>query len=241
MDISFGFWDVMLVLVVTFQATCVAYLSSPRWKGLALSLPLPFTTIVLSLGHPLGASNVLSLMTLFVYVNCVRLLYEKFHLPIAVAIALSVMVYAVLGGYLVDVVPATEMSFWMAIGGVFVLGVFLLWVLPKPSKPPYRTPLPLWQKVPTVLVVVGFLVTIKNHLGGFASLFPLLGTVGAYEVRHDLWILVRTVPVLMCSLTVFIVVAYLTQQVWGLGVGVMMGWVVFMPIVLWLQSHVRKV
>lgn len=231
----------MLVMVVTLQATCVAYLSSPRWKGLALSLPLPFTTIVLSLGQPMGASNVLSLVTLFVYVNSVRWFYEKLHVPIALSIAVSVLIYAALGGVLVDVVPMTETVFWVSVVGIFVLGVVLLRVLPKPSKPPYRTPLPLWQKLPTVLVVVGFLVTIKNHLGGFASLFPLLGTVGAYEVRHDLWILVRTVPVLMCSLTVMIVVTYLAQKVWGLGGGLAMGWLALLPIVFWLQSHVRRV
>jgi hypothetical protein len=129
----------------------------------------------------------------------------------------------------------------MATVGMFALGLILLRVLPKPSKPPYRTPLPLWQKLPTVFVVVGLLVTIKNHLGGFASLFPLLGTVGAYEVRNDLLILARTVPVLMCSLTVLIVVTFLGQRVWGLGGGLVMGWLVFLPIVLWIQVRVRKV
>ena len=240
-DVSFGFWDVILVLVVAMQAMAVAYLSSPRWKGLALSLPLPFTTIVLSLGNPVDASNVLSMGTMLVYVSCVWLLFEKVKLPIVVSIFLSVLVYIMLGGLLVGIVPKTDTAFWMATVGMFALGLILLRVLPKPSKPPYRTPLPLWQKLPTVFVVVGLLVTIKNHLGGFASLFPLLGTVGAYEVRNDLLILARTVPVLMCSLTVLIVVTFLGQRVWGLGGGLVMGWLVFLPIVLWIQVRVRKV
>ena len=241
MDVSFGFWDVTLVLVVTFQAMAVAYLSSPKWKGLALSLPLPFTTIVLSLGQPVDASNALSMTTLLVYVMCVWFLYERVRLPIVISIALGVLVYILLGGFLVGLVPKRDDVFWMAIVGVFVLGVVLLYVLPKPSKPPYRTPLPLWQKLPLVFLVVGILVTIKNHLGGFASLFPLLGTVGAYEVRNDLWILVRTVPVLMCSLTVLIVVTYLVQGRLGLQGGLMVGWLVFLPIVFWVQLRVRKV
>jgi hypothetical protein len=241
MNLALGFWDVMLVLVVTFQAMAVAYLSSPKWKGLALSLPLPFTTIVLSLGDPVDASNVLSMATLLVYVSCVWFLYDKMKLTIVISIALGVLMYVLLGSVLVGLVPKTDDVFWMAIVGVFGLGVFLLRVLPRPSKPPYRTPLPLWQKLPTVFLVVGILVTIKNHLGGFASLFPLLGTVGAYEVRNDLWILVRTVPVLMCSLTVLIVVAHLAQGTWGLHGGLMMGWLAFLPIVLWVQLRVRKV
>jgi len=240
-DVSFGFWDVALMLVVTMQATVVAYMSSPRWKGLALSLPLPFTTIVLSLGNPVDASNVLSMVTMLVYVSCVWLLFEKVKLPIVVSIFLSVLVYIMLGGLLVGIVPKTDDAFWMAAVGMFASGLVLLRVLPKPSKLPYRTPLPLWQKLPTVFVVVGLLVTIKNHLGGFASLFPLLGTVGAYEVRNDLRILARTVPVLMCSLTVLIVVTFLGQHVWGLGWGLVMGWVVFLPIVLWIQARVPKV
>ena len=240
-DVSFGFWDVTLMLVVTMQAMAVAYLSSPRWKGLALSLPLPFTTIVLSLGNPVDASNVLSMATMFVYVSGVWLLFEKVKLPIVVSIFLSVLVYIMLGGLLVGIVPKTDTAFWMATVGMFAFGLVLFRALPKPSKPPYRTPLPLWQKLPIVFVVVGLLVTVKNHLGGFASLFPLLGAVGAYEVRNDLWILVRTVPVLMCSLTVLIVVTFLGQRVWGLGGGLAMGWVVFLPIVLWIQVRVSKV
>jgi len=240
-DISFGFWDVTLVLVVTMQAMVVAYLLSPRWKVLALSLPLPFTTIVLSLGKPVDASNVLSLATLFVYVSCVWFLYEKVKVHIVIAVVLSVLVYMFLGGVLVGIVPSTDDVFWMAIVGMFGLGSVLLRVLPKPSKPPYRTPLPLWKKLPTVFMVVCVLVMIKNHLGGFASLFPLLSTVGAYEVRHDLWILVRAVPVLMCSLTVLMAVTFLGQHVWGVSGGLVAGWIVFLPIIFWIQIYVRKV
>jgi len=240
-DISFGFWDVTLVVVVTIQAMAVAYLSSPRWKGLALTLPLPFTTIVLSLGKPVDASNVLSLATLFVYVSCVWFLHEKVKLHVVISVVLSVLVYMFLGGMLVGIVPSTDVVFWMAAVGMFGLGFVLLRVLPKPSKPPYRTPLPLWQKLPMVFMVVCVLVTIKNHLGGFASLFPLLSTVGAYEVRHDLWILVRTVPVLMCSLTVLMIMTFLGQQIWSVGGGLVMGWVAFLPIIFWVQIYVRKV
>ncbi|MDA0711901.1 MAG: hypothetical protein O3B73_17010 [bacterium] len=237
----FGFWDMTLVGVVTVQAMAVAYLSTPRWKGLALSLPLPFTTIVLSLDKPVDASNVLSLATLLVYVTGVWVLYEKARFPIVPAVALSVVAYILLGGLLLGFVPKTDTAFWLAIGAMFALGQVLLRVLPRPCKPPYRTPMPLWQKLPTVLAVVGVLVTIKSHLGGFASLFPLLGTVGAYEVRHDLWILVRSVPVLMCSLTVLLGVTHVGQAAWGLGGGLALGWLAFLPIVLWIQVRVRRV
>ena len=223
------------------QAMAVAYLSSPRWKGLALTLPLPFTTIVLSLGKPVDASNVLSLLTLFVYVSCVWLLHEKVKVHIVISVVLPVLVYMFLGGMLVGMVPSTDVAFCMAVVGIFGLGFVLLRILPKPSKPPFRTPLPLWQKLPMVFGVVCVLVMIKNHLGGFASLFPLLSTVGAYEVRHDLWILVRTVPVLMCSLTMLMVMTFLGQRVWGVPVGLAMGWVVFLPIIFWIQIYIRKV
>lgn len=232
--VSFGFWDIVLVLVVTSQITAVAYLSDARWKGLALTLPLPFTTLVLGLNQPIDASNVLALATLFAYVLCIRILHLKFHVSIVPAIALSVILYATLGSLLAKQVPATDVAFWIAAAGMFGFGVVLRRILPQPSGPPYRTPLPLWQKLPIILLVVGILMLIKNNLQGFASLFPLVSTVGAYEVRRDLWILVRTVPTLMCALIPLMAVVRTVQEHIGLAGGLILGWLVFLPILIWM-------
>lgn len=237
--LSLGLWDAVLVLVVTAQITAVAYLSDSRWKGLALTLPLPFSTLVLALNLPIDASNVLALATLFAYVLCIRFLYVHLQVPIVPAIVLSVILYATLGSLLAQQVPSTDAAFWIATGGMFVLGVVLRRTLPQPSGPPYRTPLPLWQKLPIIFLVVGILVLLKNSLQGFASLFPLVSTVGAYEVRRDLWILVRTVPTLMCALIPLMVVVRTVQEHIGLAGGLALGWCVFLPILLWMQRPSR--
>ena len=233
---TIGFWDAVLVGVVSLQATAVAYVASPRWKALLLTLPLPFTTISLALGRPIDASNVLSLVVLFGYTLSVQLLHGRWRLPIVLTIVLSVVGYSVTGGLLARVVPETDGTFWISVVGIMALGLALRRVVPNGSGLTYRTPLPLWQKLPVVFAVVALLVVIKNSLEGFATLFPLLSTVGAYEVRRDLWLLARTVPTLMCALIPLMVVVRLTQPTMGLGFALMLGWLVFVPILLLLMQ-----
>ena len=84
------------------------------------------------------------------------------------------------------------------------------------------------------------LVGIKNSLSGFATLFPLLSTVGAYEVRRDLWLLVCTVPTLMCALVPLMVVVRLTQPSLGLGLALALGWLVYVPLLLFLTRADRR-
>lgn len=226
-------WDIALVLVVTLQATAIAYSISPRWKAIFLMLPLPFTTIVLSLGQPLDASNLLSMIVLLIYTLSVRTLYK--FLPIVPAIALSVLFYTIMGTLLARIVPPTNTVFWISAGLIFVFGIFLLRIIPQPNGPNHRTPLPLWQKLPAILLVVAIIVMIKNSLQGFASLFPLLGTVGAYEVRHNLCLLVRSVPALMCALTPMIIVTRLTQEHIGLGFALFLGWMIYIPALIFIN------
>ena len=216
---AISLWDIALVFVVTLQATAIAYSISPRWKAVFLMLPLPFTTIVLSLGQPLDASNLLSMVILLIYTLSVRTLHQYMH--IVPAIALSVLLYT-------------------SAGLIFISGIFFLRIVPLPDGPSHRTPLPLWQKLPAILLVVAVIVMIKNSLQGFASLFPLLGTVGAYEVRHNLWLLVRSVPTLMCALTPMIIVTRLTQEHIGLGFALLLGWMIYIPILILINRQPKS-
>ena len=232
---STNLWDIALVFVVSLQSTAIAYSLSPRWKAMFLMLPLPFTTIVLSLGQPLDASNLLSLVVLLVYTLSVRTLYKYIH--ILPAIALSVLLYAILGSTLAAHIPQNDLFFWISAVIIFLMGLFLLRIVPPPHGPNHRTPLPLWQKLPAILIVVVIIVMIKNSLQGFASLFPLLGTVGAYEVRHNLWLLVRSVPVLMCALTPLIIITRTTQEQIGLGFALLLGWMIYIPILVFINRQ----
>ena len=121
-----------------------------------------------------------------------------------------------------------------------MLGILLLKVVPFPNGPNHRTPLSIWQKLPAILLVVIIIVAIKNSLQGFASLFPLLGTVGAYEVRHNLWLLVRSAPALMCALTPMVIVTRLTQDQMGLGFALFLGWMIYIPVLILVNRQPKS-
>jgi hypothetical protein len=232
-----GVRDVELVLAVSAQAGLLAYMREPRWKAAVFSLPIPFTMAALSLGHPVGASNVLALLVLFFYVQAVRVLHQKWHVPIVLAIALSAGGYILAGSAAAAVVPDTEVTFWFSCLVTLSTGIALLRLLPSRREPAYRSPLPVWLKLPIIAAVVGLLVTLKQVLLGFMTLFPMMGTVGAYEARHSLWTIGRQMPVVMITLTPMMAVCRLTQTGLGLGAALGLGWIafalVFAPLTWW--------
>ena len=228
----FGPWDLVLILVVSLQATVVAYAAAPRVKSIFLTLPFPFTAVALAVGLPLDAANVLSLLLLFGYIHGVRLLHDRVGVPILPAIALSLAGYCVIGWLAAGVVPSGPMAFCISAVGILGLGALLFWRNAPRAERAHRTQLPVWQKLPAVLVVVLLLVVVKEELRGFATLFPLVSVVGAYEARHCLWTLSLTVPLLMLTLVPLMIVAWLTQDVLGLPAGLAIGWIVFVLLVI---------
>ena len=221
--LGLGGWDLVLMWVVTLQGGVLAYLRAPRWKALALSLPFPYTTIALSLGRPVDATHPLAMLAMLAYIHSVRLLYQRARLPIAVSILLAVGAYCGVGMALLR--WGGGIGFWPAAALSLAAGAAAFRLTPNPPEPDYRTPLPVWLKIPAVLAVVFVLVQVKGALQGFATLFPLLGVVGAYEARHSLWAVARQVPVLMMAMTPMMAAAYLTQERLGLAGGLAVGWV----------------
>jgi hypothetical protein len=227
-----GPWDLLLIAAVSLQVTAVAYLRAPRWKALILCLPFPFTIVALSLGRPIDVTNLLGLIAIFLYIHAIRLLYQHLDLPIVPAISLALIGYCLLGWAAVGLLPVTPMSFWTTAVAVCLLALFLHRRLPARSEPGHRTPLPIWLKLPVVVAVVCLLLLVKESLQGFATLFPMVSVVGAYEARHSLWTLGRQMPVLMLTLTPMMAVARLTQEQIGLGPSLLLGWTAFLLILL---------
>ena len=56
-----------------------------------------------------------------------------------------------------------------------------------------------------------------------------LGTLGAYEVRQNPWLTVRSIALLMCALTLMIVAVRLVQEQLGLRFGLFLGWTICVP------------
>lgn len=232
MPITIGPWDLILVLVVSIQSTVLAYMHAPRWKALVLSLPFPFTTIAMSQGRPVDATNVAALIVLFVYMQGVRLLHQRLRVPIVLAIVLSVLLYCAIGWALARVFPRTESAFWITVAVTFILALVLHARMPHRREPGHRTALPVWKKLPMMMAVICFLILVKSALSGFATLFPLLGVTGAYEARHSLWTFGRQMPVIMLTLTPLMVVSHLTHAHIGLGPSIALGWAVFLIVLI---------
>jgi len=227
---SLNLWDLLLVIAISVQATILAYLGQPRWKAFMLSLPIPFTLMVLAAGRPIDVTNVLGLFLLLLFTHGVRLLHYELHLPIIPAIVLSALGYCVLGSLAVPFLPRTDAAFWLAWGFVILLGAYLMLRLPERTEPEYRTQLPVWIKLPVIALVVIFLILIRNTLQGFATVFPMVGVIAAYESRYCLWTIGRQIPVIMVSMGMLMAVVYLAQQQWGLPLALLAGWGVFLLV-----------
>ncbi len=230
MALHFGLWDILLVVIVSGQATLLAYLPEPRWKAAIFSLPIPFTLSTLAIGRPVGASNVLGLVLLVLYTQGVRLLHIRLRLPIVPAIALAALAYCGLGALLAPIIPGAGAAFWAAAVAVFALGLALLRLLPERAEPGSKSLLPPWIKLPIVAGVIIGLVLIKNTLQGFMTLFPMVGVVAAYESRLSLWTLGRQIPYLMLTLVPLMATCRLLQPYVGLGPSLALGWGVFLTI-----------
>jgi hypothetical protein len=227
-----GFWDWLLVAMVSVQATALAYVPQPRAKALILSLPIPFTLATLALGQPTGISNLLALILLFLFTQGVRILHQKVRVPIILAIVLAATGYCVLAGMLAPLLPAGEAPFWIAAVGVLALAILLFTRMPHRDEPEQRSPLPVWVKLPIIVAVIMGLVVLKQYLQGFMTLFPMVGVVAAYEARKSLWTIGRQIPVLMIMLVPMIAVSHLMQPQIGLGPSLLAAWAVFLAIFL---------
>ena len=96
----------------------------------------------------------------------------------------------------------------------------------------HRTPLPIYLKLPTVIVVVGLLIYLKSSLQGFATLFPLVGVVGLYEARKGLWSICRQAPIFTLGMCALLTAAYIAQPLLGLPAALSIGWGMYLIIML---------
>lgn len=221
-----------MVVVVSIQATALAYLRQPRLKTFAYYLPFPFTLATLSLGKPIDATNVLGMAVLLFYVQAVRILYNSAKLPIVVSIALAALGYTGISALMAPIVPRSDAAFWLALGSMALLGVALYLWMPHRDEPEHRTTLPVYIKLPIVASVIVALVSIKSVLGGFMTLFPMVGVVGAYEARRCLWTMGRGQPTWMLAMVPMMAVMRLTQASLGTGLALLLGWAVFLAVLL---------
>jgi len=228
--ISLGTWDLVLLAVVSFQATLLAYLPHPKWKALIMTLPIPFTLASLAVGVPLDTTHVVALNLLLAYTHGVRLLHDHARVPIIPAIVISAAGYCLAGTLLRPLLPLTPAAFWLACALTLLVAGASRALYRRPDGPGYRSDLPFWIKFPLVAGVILTLILMKRVLQGFMTLFPMVLVVASYETRHNLGLVCAALPDFMFAMVPMMAVVRLVQPQMGLAAALGVGWVVFIPL-----------
>lgn len=221
-------WDVALVLSVTGLVTVMALLRAPRRKALVLVLPIPFTIATLSVGRPIDATHVAALGLLFGYTWAVHALHRRARLPLVASIAVSAALFVAAASWLNGWLPRDETTFWGVVALTLVAALALLRGLPPKHEPGAHEELPLAVKLPVAAATITLLVTLKQAIGGFMTLFPMVGILASYENRHGLWSNVRQIPVVMVTMLPLLATSFLTHSAVGLPISLALGWIPYL-------------
>jgi hypothetical protein len=171
---------------------------------------------------------------LLLFVNLVRWLHDGAHMPIVLAIVLSEAVYLGLASLLNLFVHKTPVVFWSSLGLLIVAGVDLLALLPQKQEMAFRSPMPIVGKVAAIAGVVVVIVILKQILGGFMTMFPMVGTIAVYEARRSLWTISRQIPILIVTAGPMMGAMWLAQHFLhaSIPISLLGGWAVFLTIMI---------
>lgn len=198
---NFDTWDLVLLAVVTIDATVLAYISNARVKAALLALPIPFAFAVLAVAKPIEVTHAMGPIVLLIYTHAVRIFHQSLRINIIAAIVLSAMLYISIGWIAGRFVPESSLTFWSFCALNLLLGGVLHLRRDHHVEPPYRTQLPLWVKLPIIMAVVVGLLMLKKYLAGFVATFPMVGVIAAYEMRRSLRTTCQAIPLTMLLLT----------------------------------------
>jgi len=226
----FNFWDIILILAVSIQATVIAYVYQPKWKAFILNLPIPFTFATLAVGSDINITNVMGLLFLLIFTHLVRMLYYNLKLNIILSIIISAAFYCLIGSLLAPILPKTTYTFWTTVFVITVLSAILFYITPYRAEQGHRSPLPIWIKLPLVVMVITILIIIKTNLQGFTTVFPMVGVITAYEARHSLWTICRQIPIIVLTILPMMVACRLTQSAIGLKTALAFSWLAFAAV-----------
>ena len=225
-------WDIALIVVVSVMGTAVAYVRHPEHKAFVLMLPVPFTLATLALARPVDATNMLGMRVLLGFTVGVWALHVQWRWPILAAIAVCAAAYCLVGMGIARLRPTGDAAFWCSAVLMLAVSVVLIRALPYRKEPHHRTSLPVWIKMPAIALVIAGIVAIKQPLGGFMTMFPMVGVVAAYEARNSLWTIVRRIPWIILMMIPMMVIIRLTQDWIGLPAALALAWPVLL-VLLW--------
>jgi len=229
-------WDIALIAGVSLMGTVVAYVRSPERKALVLMLPVPFTLATLSLGRPLDATNVLGMGLLIGFAVGVWALHARCRWPILPSIVVCALGYCAVGAGIAQLQPTGDLAFWGAALLLLAVSLVLTRALPYREEPDHRTALPVWIKLPAIALVIAGVVAIKQYLGGFMTMFPMVSVITTYEARHSLWTIVRRIPWIALIMLPVMTFIRLTQARLGVPMALALAWPLILTL-LWTLRH----
>jgi hypothetical protein len=237
---AFGFWDIALLVLVSAQATALAYVRTAPLRAFITALPIPFTLAALAVGRPVDASNVAAVALLLFYALAVRVLHKNAGVPIIPSIVAAAVGYGVTGAFLKSVVPPGDLAFWAACVLSPGLTIVLRRWMPRTNEPDHHHPLPPWLKFPAVAAVIFGLILLKRVLGGFMTMFPMVGVFAAYEGRFRLDAFCRAFDAFAFAIIPLLAAVRILQPRIGLAPALAAGWLVHIPVLLFQIREPRK-
>ena len=221
-------WDVVLVAAVTGMVTVMAVLREPSRKAWVLAFPVPFTLAAMAVGTRLDATHVVATGATFLYTFLVWFVATRLRIHLVLAIGAAVAAFLGTATVANAVLPRGDAAFWWAVAVVTAAGTALHRSLPVREELPRTRDLPLAVKVPLAALVVLGLVAVKEWIGGFMTMFPMVGVIASVENREGLWSNVRRIPVVMTTMMPLMVTARITEPYVGLGISLLLGWLPFL-------------
>lgn len=234
MNLHLTGWDIALLIAVSGMGTVLAYLYHPQWKAVMLTLPIPFSMAFLSLNQHINVTNIAGLVVLLGFTHAVRILYYNYNVRILITIALAAIGYCLAGTLLAKILPKTELAFWIVFGLTMLTGIAFYILQPIREDRGHRTNMPIWLKIPVMLIVVLILILIKNSLQGFMTVFPMVGVIAAYEGRFSLWTNCHKVALIMFSMGPMMAAMFIVQHWynWHTFPTLVLGWAVLLSVLL---------
>lgn len=199
LNFNFGFYDWLLVFMVTALGVFSAYTKDPQLKAVAATIPIPCGFAYIAVGLPMGTANAISGFMCLLYVHIVRILHYKVKVPIIPSIAAGLAFFVALGTFLMPIVPDTDIAFLAVCAFDFTVGVVLFQKQKYKSGVRYKTPLPVYIKAPAIAGVVSGLMVIKHLMGGFCTSFPMMNSIVSYESRYSLGDQCRQLPLFLIA------------------------------------------
>lgn len=236
LQFDFTLADVLLVVGVSAISVAMAYAQAPRAKSILHMIPVPFSLGLVSTGRGVDVTHVAGVLALWAFFWLAWWLHARNGWHILAADAAAVFVYSMLGIVSARFLPHDDpggLWFFSAVGLMAVTSAVAL-LAPQRMEPGNKSKLPIYVKVPLVMLAVTAVVTAKNALRGFMPTFPLLGIFAVYEGRRSLHTLAVRIPILnLCFIGMLLTVRFLLPAggveptAWQYAVALAPGWLAY--------------